>query len=55
MMVLSCIKNLLEIHTLKLQLSSEFEIKHLEVVKKILGIKIKRDRGVEKLFLTKEN
>ncbi|XP_071906234.1 uncharacterized protein [Coffea arabica] len=47
--------NLSEIHTLKLQLSSEFDMKHLGVTKKILGMEIKRDRGAEKLFLTQEN
>ena len=48
-------KNLLEIHTLKMQLSSEFEMKDLGAAKKILGMEIKRDRGVGKLFLTQKN
>ena len=30
-------------------------MEHLGVFKKILGMKIKRDRGVGKLFLTQEN
>ena len=48
-------KNLSEIHTLKMQLSSEFEMKDLGATKKILGMEIKRDRGVGKLFLTQKN
>jgi len=47
-------KNLSEIHTLKLQLSSEFEMKDLGAAKKILGMDIKRDRGGGRLFLTQE-
>ncbi|CAL9112903.1 unnamed protein product, partial [Musa textilis] len=48
-------KNLSEIHTLKMQLNSEFEMKDLGAAKKILGMEIKRDRGVGKLFLTQKN
>ena len=48
-------KNLSEIHTLKMQLSSEFEMKYLRVAKKILDMEIKRERGVGKLFLTQKN
>ena len=40
-------KNLSEIHILKMQLSSEFEMKDLGATKKILGMEIKRERGVE--------
>ncbi|KAL3514410.1 hypothetical protein ACH5RR_027127 [Cinchona calisaya] len=36
-------KNLIEIYTLKSQLNSEFEMKDLGAVKKILGMEIKRD------------
>ena len=48
-------KNLSEIYTLKMQLSSEFEIKDLGAAKKILGMEIKKERGVGKLFLTQKN
>ena len=48
-------KNLSEIHNLKVQLRSEFDMKDLGAAKKILGMDIKRDRGAGKLFLTQEN
>ena len=48
-------KNLSEIHNLKLQLRSEFDMKDLGAAKKILGMDIKRDRGVGKLFWIQEN
>ena len=48
-------KNLAEIHQLKALLSGEFEMKDLGAAKKILGMEIRRDRGVGKLFLTQEN
>jgi hypothetical protein len=40
-----------EITTLKVQLSSEFEMKDLSVAKKILGMEITRDRKSSLLFL----
>ena len=53
--MLITVQYLSEIYTLKLQLSSEFEMKYLGAVKKILGMEIKRVRGVGKLYLTQEN
>ena len=53
--MLIAVRNLSDFHTSKLQLSSEFEMKHLGAIKKILGMEIKRDQGVEKLLLTQEN
>ncbi|XP_070047356.1 uncharacterized protein [Nicotiana tomentosiformis] len=45
-------KDLIEIHNLKSQLKSEFEMKDLGAAKKILGMEIKRDRKANRLFLT---
>ncbi|XP_051115714.1 uncharacterized protein LOC127240907 [Andrographis paniculata] len=48
-------KNMSEIHSMKLQLSSEFEMKDLGVTKKILSMDIQRDRGQRRLVLTQES
>ncbi|KAL3505151.1 hypothetical protein ACH5RR_034992 [Cinchona calisaya] len=53
--ILITVKSSIEIHTLKAQLSSEFEMKDLGAPKKILGIEIKRDRGAMKLFLAQKH
>ena len=45
-------KNITDINHLKALLNGEFEMKDLGGSKKILGMKIRRDRGVRKLFLT---
>jgi len=45
-------KNRLSIDKLKVQLSSEFEMKDLDGAKKILGMKIERDRVKETMSLT---
>jgi len=47
-------KDLTEIHNLKSQLKSEFEMKDLGAAKKILGMEIKRDRKANRLFLTQK-
>jgi hypothetical protein len=44
-------KNMLETNKLKSELGDEIEMKELGTVKKILGMKIYRDRKGEKLFL----
>ena len=43
-------KNMFEINRLKTQLQGEIEMKDLGVVKKILGMKIYRDREERKLY-----
>ena len=48
-------KNITDINHLKALLNGEFEMKDLGAAKKILGMEIRRDRGVGKLFLTQEN
>ena len=47
-------KNILSIDKLKVQLSSVFEMKDLGDAKKILGIKIERDRVKRKVSLTRK-
>ncbi|KAF3668075.1 hypothetical protein FXO37_09705 [Capsicum annuum] len=47
-------KDLTEIHNLKSQLKSEFEMKDLGAAKKILGMEIRRDREARRLFLTQK-
>jgi len=49
--MLIVVRNTLEIRRLKRQFSSEFEIKGLEVAKKILAMEIYRDRWVWKSHL----
>jgi hypothetical protein len=44
-----------EIATLKAQLSSEFEMKDLGAIRKILGMEIGRDRRSSLLFLSRHN
>ncbi|KAG8472509.1 hypothetical protein CXB51_035268 [Gossypium anomalum] len=43
-----------EIRKVKAQLSEEFEMKDLELVKKILGMEILRDRKISKLYLSQK-
>ena len=52
-MLIAC-KNKDEIEELKLMLKSEFDIKDLWFVKKILGVEIKRNRIKGEIFLTQE-
>ncbi|KAF3626835.1 putative ribonuclease H protein-like [Capsicum annuum] len=47
-------KDLTEIHNLKSQLKSEFEMKDLGAAKKILGMEIRRNREARWLFLTQK-
>lgn len=42
-------KNKHKVDSLKSKLSSEFDMKDLGVAKKIIGMKIQRDRKIEKL------
>ena len=49
--MLIAFQNKFEIQNLKSLLSSEFEMKDMGVVEKILGMEIKRDRVQKKLFL----
>ena len=44
--------DMFEVDKLKAQLNKEFEMKDLSVAKKILGMKIHRNRQEEKLFLS---
>ena len=48
-------RNKAHIQKLKAQLKKEFDMKNLEEGKKILGMKITRDRGTGRLWLSKEN
>jgi len=45
-------KNKSSINKLKVQLSSEFEMKNMREAKRILGMKIERDRVKERVSLT---
>ena len=45
-------KNMYEINMLKTQLQGEFERKEPGATKKILGMKIHRDRKARKLYLS---
>ncbi|GAB2282215.1 hypothetical protein Dimus_039529 [Dionaea muscipula] len=45
-------KDMLEVDKLKYALNGEFEMKDLGATKKILGVKIRRDRKAGKVFLT---
>ena len=47
-------KNMSEIQVLKKQLSDEFEMKDLDATKKILGMKIQRDRTSKKVYLSQK-
>ena len=47
-------KNMSEVGKLKAQLKQEFEMKDLGAVKKILGMKIHRNRQEKKLFLSQK-
>ena len=52
MIMLIASKNISLIDKLKVQLSSEFEMKDLGEVKRILDMEIERDRVKEKMSLT---
>jgi hypothetical protein len=45
-------KSIVEVNKLKVLLSKEFDMKDLGVAKKILGMKIGRDRDAKKLWLS---
>ena len=53
--ILIACKSLAEIQKLKLLLSGEFEMKDLGSARKILGMETRRDRTLEKLYLTQKN
>ena len=48
-------KNMTQFQKLKVQLKKKFNMKDLGEVKKILGMKITRDRGSGRLWLSQEN
>ena len=48
-------KNKTHVQKLKAQLKKEFDMKDLGEVKKILGMKITRERGSDRLWLFQEN
>ena len=50
--ILTACKSMTEIQKLKQVLNSEFDTKDLGSAKKILGMEIKRDRTLRKLYLT---
>ncbi len=52
--LLIAVKDKREIRNVKSQLSEEFEIKDLRPAKKILGMKILRDRKANKLYLSQK-
>ena len=52
--ILITAKDLTEIHNLKTQLKSEFEMKDLGAAKKILGMEIRKDQEARRLFLTQK-
>jgi len=49
------LREIRHIQKLKTQLKDEFDVKDLREIKKILGMKISRDRNTYKLWLSKEN
>ena len=53
--ILIAAKSRIDITTLKKLLSSEFDMKNLGAAKKILGMKITRDRNSGLLFLSQQN
>ena len=53
--MLIAVNNLVEINRLKTQLSGEFEMKDLGAAKKILGMKIRKDREASKLLLSQKS
>jgi len=50
--MLNVSNNMFEINSLKDQLSGEFEMKDLEVAKKIVGNEIRINRSIDKLYLS---
>ena len=53
--ILMASKSMTENHKLKKALKSEFDMKDLGSAKKILGMEIRRDRTVRKLYLTQSD
>ena len=53
--MLIAVKSMCEVNSLKSLLYKEFEMKDLGVAKKILGMKIRRDRETRKLWLFQKN
>ena len=53
--MLIAVKSMCEVNSLKSLLHKEFEMKDLGVAKKILGMKIRRDREARKLWLFQKN
>ena len=52
--ILIVVKNMSEVDKLKTQLKQEFKMKDLRAAKKILGMKIHRNRREEQLFLSQK-
>ena len=50
--ILIASRNVLRIDRLKKQLNKSFAMKDLGLAKKILGIRIERDRALKKLYLS---
>ena len=50
--ILIASRNVLRIDRLKKQLNKSFAMKDLGLTKKILGIRIERDRALKKLYLS---
>lgn len=50
--MLIVVNHLNDVNELKTKFGKEFDMKDLGVVKKILGMKIHRDRGANKLWLS---
>ena len=50
--MLNSAKRMSEVNKLKILLSREFDIKDLGAIKKIIGIEIRRDRALERLWLS---
>ena len=53
--MLIAVRNKIHVQKLKTQLKKEFNMKDLRETKKILGIKITRDRGSSRLWLLQKN
>ena len=52
--LLAC-KSLIEIQKLKLLLNGEFEMKDLGTARKILGMEIRRNKSIGKMYLTQKD
>ena len=53
--MLIIVRNKTHVQKLKAQLKKKFDVKDLEETKNMLGIKITRDRGLGRLWLSQEN